>query len=183
MRRYAVEQPLGRGLARRHGLVLGSLLGQLDLVPDLKDLVGIIGIRIAKHVRVAADELGVDIARYVGKRKLTGVRRNLRMQHHLHEHVAELLAQVRRVIGLDTVECLVGLLDHVLTDALMRLFAVPRAAIGLTQAPDGLHQMLQLGRRVDQRRQIARALGILLSHVLRHGYSSPRITWRNSPPS
>ena len=118
---------------------------------------------------MAADELGVDIACHIGQRKLTGVRRNLRMQYHLHEHVAELLTQVRRVVRLDAIERLVGFLDHVLADALVRLLAVPRAAVGLTQAPDGLHQMLQLGRRVDQRGQIARALGILLSHVLRHG--------------
>ena len=183
MRGHAVEQALGRGLACCHGLVLGSLLGQLDLVPDLEHLVGAVGIRIAKHVRVTADELGVDIARHVGQRKLAGVRRDLRVQHHLHKHVAQLLTQVRRVVCLNTVERLVGLLDHVLADALMRLLAIPRATVGLTQAPDSLHQMLQLGRRVDQRGQIARALGILLSHVLRHGYSSSRITWRNAPPS
>ena len=105
------------------------------------------------------------------------------MQHYLHEHVAELLAQMRHVVRLDAIERLVGFLDHVLADALMCLFAIPRAAIGLTQTPDGLHQMLQLGRRVDQRGQIARALGILLSHVLRHGYSSSMTTWRNAPPS
>ena len=183
MRGHAVEQALGRGLACCHGLVLGSLLRKLNLVPDLEHLIGALGVRIAKHVRMTADELGVDIACHVGQRKLAGVRRNLRMQHHLHEHVAQLLTQVRRVIGLNAVERLVGLLDHVLADALMRLLAVPRAAVGLTQAPDGLHQMLQLGRRVDQRGQIARTLGILLSHVLRHGYSSSRITWRNAPPS
>ena len=91
------------------------------------------------------------------------------MQHHLHEHVAQLLAQMRGIIGLDAIERLVGFLNHVLADALMRLFAVPRAAVGLTQAPNGLHQMLQLGRCIHQRGQIARALGILLSHVLRHG--------------
>ena len=125
---------------------------------------------------MTADELGVDIACHVGKRKLAGVRRNLRMQHYLHEHVAELLAQMRHVVGLDAIERLVGFLDHVLANAAVRLFAIPRAAVGLTQAPDGLHQMLQLDRRVDQRGQIARALGILLSHVLRHGYSSSRIT-------
>ena len=105
------------------------------------------------------------------------------MQHYLHEHVAQLLAQVRRVVGLDAVERLVGLLDHVLANAAVRLLTVPRAAIGLTQTPDGLHQMLQLDRRVYQRGQIARALGILLSHVLRHGYSSSMTTWRNAPPS
>ena len=90
-------------------------------------------------------------------------------QHDLHEHVTQFLAQVNRVVRLDAVERLVGLLDHVLADAAVRLLAVPRAAIGLTQTPDGLHQMLQLGRRVYQRGQIARALGILLSHMLRHG--------------
>ena len=125
---------------------------------------------------MTANELGVDIVRHIGQRKLAGVRRNLRMQHDLHEHVTELLAQMRHVVRLDAIERLVGFLDHVLADALMRLLAIPRATVGLTQAPDGLHQMLQLGRRVDQRGQIARALGILLSHVLRHGYSSSRIT-------
>ena len=169
MRGHAIEQTLGRGLARRHGLVLGGFLGKLDLVPNLEHLVGALGIRIAKHVRVAANELGVDIARHVGQRKLAGVGSNLRMQHDLHEHVTQFLAQVNRVVRLDAVERLVGLLDHVLADAAVRLLAVPRAAIGLTQTPDGLHQMLQLGRRVYQRGQIARALGILLSHMLRHG--------------
>ncbi len=113
---------------------------------------------------------------HVGKRKLAGVGRNLRMQYHLHEHVAQLLAQMRHVVRLDAIERLVGLLDHVLANAAVRLLAVPRAAIGLTQTPDSLHQMLQLGRHVDQRGQIARALGILPSHVLRHDYFSSRIT-------
>ena len=83
---------------------------------------------------------------------------------------------MRHVVRLNAIERLVGFLDHVLANALMRLLAVPRAAIGLTQAPDGLHQMLQLGRRVDQRGQVARTLGILLSQLLCHGYSSSRIT-------
>ena len=169
MRGHAVEQALGRSLACRHGLVLGGLLGKLDLVPDLEHLVGVLGICIAKHVRVTADELGVDIVRHIGQRKLAGVRRNLRMQYDLHEHVAQLLAQMRSIIGLDAVERLVGFLDHVLANAAVRLLAVPRAAVGLTQAPDGLHQMLQLGRRVYQRGQVARTLGILLSHMLGHG--------------
>ena len=125
---------------------------------------------------MTANELGVDIVRHIGQRKLAGVRRNLRMQHDLHEHVAEFLAQMRHVVRLDAIERLVGFLDHILADALMRLLAIPRAAIGLTQTPDGLHQMLQLGRRVDQRGQVARAPGILLSHVLRHGYSSSMTT-------
>ena len=91
---------------------------------------------------MAANELGVDIACHIGQRKLAGVRRNLRMQHYLHEYVAQLLAQMRGVVALDAVERLVGLLDHVFANAAVRLLAVPRTAVGLTQAPDGLHQML-----------------------------------------
>ena len=98
------------------------------------------------------------------------------MQYYLHEHIAQLLAQMCHVVRLDAIERLVGFLDHVFANAAVRLFAVPRAAVGLTQAPDGLHQMLQLGRRVDQRGQVARTLGILLSHMLCHGYSSSMIT-------
>ena len=183
MRGHAVEQALGRWVACRHGLVLGGLLGKLDLVPNLEHLVGAFDIHIAKHVRMAPDELGVDIARHVDQRKLAGVRRDLRMQHDLHEHISQLLAKVRRVVGLDAIERLVGLLDHVLANAAVRLLAVPRAAVGLTQAPNSLHQMLELGRRIYQRRQVARTLGILLSHMLGHGYSSSRITWRNAPSS
>ena len=41
---------------------------------------------------MTANEFGVDIARHVGQRKLAGIRRDLRMQHDLHEHVAQLLA-------------------------------------------------------------------------------------------
>ena len=88
------------------------------------------------------DELGVDIVRHVGQRKLAGICGNLCMQHYLHEHIAQLLAQVCRVVGLDAVERLVGFLDYVLANAAVRLLAVPRATVGLTQAPDGLHQML-----------------------------------------
>ena len=83
------------------------------------------------------------------------------------EHVNNECADA--VVGLDAVERLVGLLDHVLANAAVRLFAVPRAAVGLTQAPDGLHQMLQLGRCIYQRGQVTRTLGILLSHMLGHG--------------
>ena len=41
---------------------------------------------------MTADELGIDITHHVGQCKLAGVSSNLRMQHDLHEHVAQLLA-------------------------------------------------------------------------------------------
>ncbi len=107
-------------------------------------------------MRMATDELVVDVARDVGHREGSGVRRDLGVQHHLHEHVSELLAQVRLIAGLDAVQGLVSLLDHVLADALVGLFAIPRATIGLAQAPDRLNEGLHLLARVGKRRGVAR---------------------------
>ena len=166
MRGHAVEQALGRSLACRHGLVLGGLLGKLDLVPDLEHLVGAPGICIAKHVRVTADELGVDIVRHIGQRKLAGVRRNLRMQYDLHEHVAQLLAQMRSIIGLDAVERLVGFLDHVLANAVVRLLDAPCTGTGTVVSGNekslrGLTEQLLSRCARSQRALLDRAMGAL----------------------
>ena len=72
--------------------------------------------------------------RDVGHGELAGIGSYLRVQDHLHENVAQLLAKVRRVARLDAVDRLVGLLDHVLGNARMRLLAIPRTAVGLAQA-------------------------------------------------
>ena len=93
------------------------MLGELDLAPDAEDLVGTRGrLAVAEHVRVATDELVVEVAADVGKGELARVLGDLRVEQHLHEHVAELLAQVRGIAGLDGVDDLEGLLDHVLLD-------------------------------------------------------------------
>ena len=93
------------------------MLGELDLAPDAEDLVGTRGrLTVAEHVRVATDELVVEVAADIGKGELARVLGDLRVEQHLHEHVAELLAQVRGIAGLDGVDDLEGLLDHVLLD-------------------------------------------------------------------
>ena len=120
------------------------MLGELDLAPDAEDLVGTRGrLTVAEHVRVATDELVVEVAADIGKGELARVLGDLRVEQHLHEHVAELLAQVRGIAGLDGVDDLVGLLDHVLLDGGVGLLLVPGAAVGLAQAPDGARGLLE----------------------------------------
>ena len=59
-----------------------------------------------------------------------------------------------RVVALaDGLDGLVGLLDHVLRDAAMRLGLVPRAAVGLAEAPHGAHEPVEFG--MGRRRAIA----------------------------
>ena len=97
--------------------------------------------------------------------ELAGVGGYLRVEKHLLEHVAELLAEVRDVVCLNGVNGLVCLLDHVLGDGAMRLLAVPRAAVGLAQAPDGANEPVHLGR--SRRRLPARR--VLLVYQVRQG--------------
>ena len=124
---------------------------------------------IAEDVRVAVKHFVDDGGRNVLHREFIRRLCNICMERHLQQHVTKLIRQMIHIALIDRADCLVRFLNQIAAEGLMRLFAIPRAAIGLTQTPDGLHQMLQLGRRVDQRGQIARALGILLGRVLRHG--------------
>ena len=113
---------------------------------------------------MTANQLGIDIVRDVCHSEFTGIGGNLSMKHNLHEYVSEFLTQMIGIVRLDTVESLVRLLDHVLTDTLMRLLAIPRASIGLAQAPNGIDQVLKLGARIDMRFHVPRPLGILRCH-------------------
>ena len=76
------------------GLVTGNLAPCLVLGGQLQMIAlgwANIGAAVAPDAALAS-VASIDITRHVGQRKLAGVRRNLRMQHDLHEHVAQLLA-------------------------------------------------------------------------------------------
>ena len=74
-----------------------------------------------------------------------GLRRDLGMEDHLEQQVAQLLAQMISVTGLDGLDRLGGLLDQVLDQRAMGLLGVPRA--GLAQPAHHRDQALQLGQR------------------------------------
>ena len=81
---------------------------------------------------------------------------------------------MNRVARLDAVNRLVCLFDHVLSNRGMCLFTIPRAAVRLTQAPDGIDKILERIARLNERLDVA-ALRLLrcLSHDVllkrRHG--------------
>lgn len=55
--------------------------------------------------------------------------------------------RIFRVRNLDTghLDGLVGLLDHILGDGVMRLHLIPGTAVALAEAPDGTHEAVELG--------------------------------------
>ncbi len=139
----AGERPLRVRDALEHRRAL--LLGLLDRVP-LPVQVGRVGVR--EHVRVAPHEL----RREVGGDVVDGERvrllaRDARVEQHLQEQVAELLAHPGAVVGLDGVGELVRLLEEVPHERDVRLLAVPRApARGVEAVHDGDDVAQRVGR-------------------------------------
>jgi hypothetical protein len=90
---------------------------------------------------VAAHELRADRVHHVPEGEAALFLGHARVEHHLEEQVAELLAQGVAVAALDGVGHLVGLLDRVGRDALEALGHVPRAAaLRRSQAGHDLEQ-------------------------------------------
>ena len=104
---------------------------------------------------VTTNELLVHTAHHIVDRKLTCIARDLRVQHHLHENIAQLFAQMNRVVRLDAINRLVCLFNHVLSNRGMCLLTIPRAAVGLTQAPDGIDKILERIARLNERLDVA----------------------------
>lgn len=152
----AGERPLRVRDALEHRRAL--LLRLLDRVP-LPVQVGRVGVR--EHVRVAPHEL----RREVGGDVVDGERvrllaRDARVEQHLQEQVAELLAHPGAVVGLDGVGELVRLLEEVPHERDVRLLAVPRApARGVEAVHDGDHVAQRVGRGVG--RAVVRGLVLI----------------------
>ena len=92
---------------------------------------------------VAAHDLLGDGGHRVVDGELALVGGDLRVQHHLEKHVAELISQLGDVVFLYGVDRLVGLLHHVLRDGPVGLLAIPRAPIGRTQDGDHVNELVK----------------------------------------
>ena len=118
-----------------------SCLG-LDRLPALTHATRGAGFGVAEHMRVATDELGVHRAGDAVEIAVSLLLEQEREEVDLEEQVAELVVELRRVVGEGGVGDLVRLLDGVGDDRASRLLAVPRA-FG-AQAPG---QRSKLGER------------------------------------
>ena len=135
-----------RTFALVSGLRVGSLLlGELHLLPQPQHLVGICRLRFAEHVGMAANHLGIDVGAHVVDRELARIGGNLALEHHLQQHVAELLAQVSHASLLDGIDGLVRFFDHVVGDGGMRLGTVPWASAGCAQGRNGVDEIVEAG--------------------------------------
>ena len=107
-------------------------------------------------MRMAADELLVDLARHgleVEQPLLLG---QLRVENDLDEHVAQLLAHVRHVEPVDRVEQFGTLLDQADGQRLVRLLPVPRTAVRRAQAGHGTAKIVNGTHRAASRSALRR---------------------------
>ncbi len=118
LRRQTLEQAFGRGAV--------FLFRGLDRVPLMEHGLGCGQVHLAKNVRMAADELVVDLARHILEIKVAGLGRHLRVHDDVQEQIAEFLAHVRKIAPVNRIEQFGDLLDQAVADALVRLFQIPR---------------------------------------------------------
>ena len=67
---------------------------------------------------------------------------DVRVEHHLHQHVPQLLPQQVRVVPVDALGGLIGLLQQSPADGLVGLHLVPGAALRRAEHPDDLQQVV-----------------------------------------
>ena len=84
------------------------------------------------------DELFTDIVHHISEVEGVYLLFHPGMEHHLQQHIPQLLPKEDRILLVDSLYSLVGFLNKVAPDALMGLFPVPRAAIF---AAEDLHNL------------------------------------------
>src|SRR5579883_26183 len=132
----------GRWHAVQHALLMNILarlcsLLALNRLPVLQHLPGITDLNAAKNMRVAADQLGIDMFIHVADGKIAVLARNLGMQIDLEHKIAQFIGQFFHIIPLKSLHYLIRFFNDVFDQALMGLFAVPGAAIRITAQAHG----------------------------------------------
>jgi hypothetical protein len=96
-------------------------------------------------MRMPVDELFADTRTDVPERERPLFFLHTRVQSHLEQHIAQLLAQKAGIGKVDGVRHFVGLFDKILADGRMRLHLIPRAAIfRIPQQCDNLQQVFHV---------------------------------------
>ena len=98
---------------------------------------------IAEDVGMAANQLAGDAMHHVFQPELARLLRQLHVEEHLQEQVAQFVAELIGVVLIQGGEGLVGFLDEVGLERGVGLHAVPGAAIGPSQVGDDPAQALE----------------------------------------
>ena len=99
---------------------------------------------VPKHVRVPADHLLADALHHVVNRERTFFAADLRMEHHLQKHIAQLFAHMCLVAFHRGIDKLARFFDQVRQQRMRVLLAIPGAAVLGAEALQDAHQIFKL---------------------------------------
>ena len=105
------------------------LLAQFEQFPILLDLLGGVGVNIAKDVRVAVDQLIAQSVSHRADIEQALLVAHLRVECHVQQQIANLLLHIVHIAVRDGIDQLVSLLDRIATQRLEGLLAIPRALL------------------------------------------------------
>src|ERR1700721_569768 len=126
----------------------GLFLNSFDLLPVAQDRIGVGSLHACKDMGMAANELCVEIGRYIVDSEVACFGGHLRVEEHLQQEIAELILQIGPRAALNGVEDLVGLLQGVAFDGVEGLFAIPGTALWrakTTHNRNGFRQRFRVG--------------------------------------
>ncbi len=99
-------------------------------------------------MRMTPDQFVADPARDVIEVEPSGFSRDLGMQYHLEEQIAQFFAQICVVLRPDRIRHFVGFLEQPGGERLVRLLAVPRTTAGGAKLRDDLAEAAKTRSRV-----------------------------------
>ncbi|MNE75677.1 hypothetical protein D3C80_1718590 [compost metagenome] len=110
-------------------------------------------------MRMTEDQLVVQSFNHIINTEGAQLLFHLRMEHDLQQQIPQLFLHVVRIILIDCFQHLVGFLDQILTQRIMRLLTVPRTALRTSQGIDNFMEtgkgaftriLRTVGRNIDQ---------------------------------
>ena len=142
----------GRRQVLEDGRLLGALLLEFDLLPLRDDRVGRTKLgAVAEDVGMTTHHLLVHFPGHLIESELTGLARHLGVHGDMKKQVTQFLAKVLDIIAVDGLDEFGDFFDQTIADGAVRLFAVPRAAVGSTESGGGRKQEVDAGHRPMQK--------------------------------
>jgi len=143
----------------------GGFLLLLDLDPERGHLFRRRRTGVAEDMGMAADHLFDDVPHHIGVIEFALLGGDHRLEQHVHEKVAELVADIGRIVAVNRVEQFGTLFGEAAAQSHPGLLAVPRAAARRPQPFENRQQ--RLGRRFEMR-------------FLRHQNENPILKWNRT---
>ena len=120
------------------------LLFALDRLPLFHDAIRVAHAALAENMRMPADQFGRHFLQHFVDIEPAGFLRDLRVHHGQQDQVAEFFAQILIVARPDGARDFVRFLDQAGKKRLVRLLAVPRAALGRAEFRDDVAKTLKV---------------------------------------